>query len=94
MKARCTKCSKLVEWHNTRGSKLADNPCPICGGKFERLSYRLIFELHPTSPDDTFDWNGRPYHYRWCNSKREYFITDGKGFAINIKDLPDGKQTD
>jgi len=44
--ARCTKCSKWIDWSNTRGSRLKD--IEHCKGfPVERITYQVIEGRHP-----------------------------------------------
>lgn len=37
--AKCEKCGEEVSWHNYRGVKLENIPCPKCGGRLRPRWY-------------------------------------------------------
>lgn len=37
--AKCEKCGEEVRWHNYRGVRLKDIPCPKCGGRLRPWGY-------------------------------------------------------
>lgn len=95
MNARCVKCSKRIEFNNTRGNKLENMKCG-CGGGLE-IAYSTFYErgISPlgNNSSELWDYSFLPEDkkgWRFCvyKSKSGFFILDksnNKFLAHNIQ---------
>lgn len=90
---RCTSCSSLSNFSNTRGSKISNCKCK-CGGGFEKLTIVDVDGEHPTNPEFTFTHVGGPkdgqkYHSAGKNKNSDLFDLDrAKRKAIPLTQPP------